>query len=490
MKNERKIIESDVVLIGAGIMSATLGCLLNELDKNISITIFERLETAALESSESNSNAGTGHAGFCELNYTPELDNGLIDISKAVKINEQFFESLQFWSWLVSNKYINSDFINIVPHMSFVKGNENVEFLRKRYDEMKKCHLFYDIKYTENIEEIKKWFPLIKNYKKLYPVAATRVERGTDIDFGKLTKYLINHVVKNGVVANFNHEVLDLKKKGDFWITKVKNLITGDIIKMKSKYVFIGAGGFALTLLEKADIKEAKGYGGFPISGQWLVCKNKEVIEKHHVKVYGKAAEGTPPMSVPHLDTRIINGEKCLLFGPFAGFTTKFLKNGSATDLIKSIKPDNILPMTIAAAKNLGLTKYLIKEVLKSYEEKFQTLIDFYPGAIIEDWEIAVAGQRVQIIKEDKKEGGKIEFGTEVIVSEDGTISALLGASPGASTSVAIMLDLIEKCFSDKMDIYSQKIEQMIPSYKKSLNEERMLFYKIDTQTSSVLNLI
>lgn len=482
--------ECDVVLIGAGIMSATLGSLLKELEPGFNIEIFERLETAALESSESNSNAGTGHAGFCELNYTPEK-NGKVDISKAVKVNEDFEISLQYWSYLVRTNKIKNDFIKKVPHMSMVEGDENISFLKNRYEALKTSVLFEEMKYSEDLQQIKKWCPLIvENRKENKKIAVSYSDKGTDVNFGSLTRQIVENLQTNGVVANFNHEVVELTKKNGFWITKVKNLITGDIIKMKSKYVFIGAGGFALTLLEKADVKEAKGYGGFPISGQWLVCKNQEVIEKHQVKVYGKASEGTPPMSVPHLDTRIIDGKKCLLFGPFAGFTTKFLKNGSSTDLIKSIKPDNILPMTIAAAKNMGLTKYLIKEVLKSYEEKFQTLLDFYPDAKIEDWEIAVAGQRVQIIKEDKKEGGKIEFGTEVIVSEDGTISALLGASPGASTSVAIMLDLIEKCFADKMDIYSQKIEQMIPSYKKSLNEDKMLYYKIDIQTSSILNLI
>jgi len=482
--------ECDFVFIGSGIMSATLASILKELEPGLKMEMFERLDGSALESSDEWNNAGTGHAGFCELNYTPEK-NGKIDISKAIKVNEEFEISRQYWSYLVRTNKIKNDFIKKVPHMSMVQGETNISFLKNRFEALKSSVLFENMLFSDDVTQVEKWAPLLtKSRKSNKPIAATYNDKGTDVNFGSLTRQIVSNLTENGIVANFNHEVLDLQKKGGFWITKVKNLITGDTIKMKSKYVFIGAGGFALTLLEKADVKEAKGYGGFPISGQWLVCKNPEVIEKHSVKVYGKAEDGTPPMSVPHLDTRMINGEKCLLFGPFAGFTTKFLKNGSATDLIKSIKPDNILPMTIAAAKNVGLTKYLIKEVLKSYEEKFESLLEFYPDAKIEDWEIAIAGQRVQIIKEDKKEGGKIEFGTEVIVSEDGSISALLGASPGASTSVSIMLDLIEKCFKEKMIEYAPKIEQLIPSYKKSLNEDKMLFYKTDIQTASILNLI
>lgn len=488
--------DADVILIGAGIMSATLGVLLKQLEPNLSIEIYERLDIAAAESSDAWNNAGTGHSAFCELNYTPEKKDGTVEIKKAVQIAEHFEVSKQFWSYLV-NKGLVSDpcnFIRNIPHMSFVWGKKNVEYLKKRYDALTQCDLFSDMQYTEDTELVKNWAPLIMDgRKKGEKVAATKMDLGTDVNFGTLTRDMFNNLKEqSNVNLHFNHEIRDLKKNKDGnWIVKVKDLETGDKRKRVAKFVFIGAGGGSLPLLEKSDIPEGKGFGGFPVSGQWLKCTNEEIIKKHHAKVYGKAAVGAPPMSVPHLDTRMINGKQALLFGPYAGFSTKFLKNGSFLDLPKSIKFNNIRPMLSAGLHNLDLTKYLIEQVRQSPEDRLEALKEYLPTAELKDWELEYAGQRVQVIKKDEKQGGILEFGTEVVSAADGSIAALLGASPGASTAVSIMLDLLNRCFAEDLatDEWQAKIKEMIPTYGKALAQDPELCKETRTRTSKVLKI-
>ncbi|MDQ0969608.1 malate dehydrogenase (quinone) [Flavobacterium sp. W4I14] len=488
--------DADVILIGAGIMSATLGVLLKQLEPNLSIEIYERLDIAAAESSDAWNNAGTGHSAFCELNYTPEKKDGTVEIKKAVQIAEHFEVSKQFWSYLV-NKGLVSDpcnFIRNIPHMSFVWGKKNVEYLKKRYDALTQCDLFSDMQYTEDTELVRNWAPLIMDgRKKSEKVAATKMDLGTDVNFGTLTRDMFNNLKEqSNVNLHFNHEIRDLKKNKDGnWIVKVKDLETGDKRKRVAKFVFIGAGGGSLPLLEKSDIPEGKGFGGFPVSGQWLKCTNEEIIKKHHAKVYGKAAVGAPPMSVPHLDTRMINGKQALLFGPYAGFSTKFLKNGSFLDLPKSIKFNNIRPMLSAGLHNLDLTKYLIEQVRQSPEDRLEALKEYLPTAELKDWELEYAGQRVQVIKKDEKQGGILEFGTEVVSAADGSIAALLGASPGASTAVSIMLDLLNRCFTEDLatDEWQAKIREMIPTYGKALAQDPKLCKETRTRTSKVLKI-
>lgn len=490
------IVEADVVLIGSGIMSATLGALLKELQPDLKIEIFERLDRIAAESSDAWNNAGTGHAALCELNYTPEDENGNISIKKAIKIFESFEVSKQFWAFLTKDGFFEepSSFINRVPHCSFVWGDENVDYLKKRFNALSKSPLFADMEWTENHDNLKKWFPLIMQGRSSNEkLAATREKNGTDVNFGALTRQIFAHLKGSHDVDVFlNHEVQELEQdENRLWNIDVENTKTGETRTLKAKFVFIGAGGGSLPLLEKSSIKEGIGFGGFPVSGQWLVCKNEKLIAQHHAKVYGKAAIGAPPMSVPHLDTRIIDGKKALLFGPYAGFTTKFLKEGSVLDLPLSIRITNIMVMFWAFIKNLPLTGYLIRQVTQSKEDRLEALKEFVPKAKLEDWEIANAGQRVQIIKHDEHEGGKLEFGTEVITSEDDTIAALLGASPGASTAVSAMLDLMERCFPEQMqsDIWKQKLQQMIPSYQMKLEDNPSLFIEIKKMTNSVLEL-
>jgi malate dehydrogenase (quinone) len=487
-------IETDIILIGAGIMSATLGMLLKQLNPAIRIEIVERLDSAAAESSDAWNNAGTGHSAFCELNYTPEKD-GKVDISKAIKIADSFEVSKQFWAYLVDNQIIKLPdlFIKPIPHMSFVWGEKNVSFLRKRYEALQSCHLFEGMKYSEDRNVISQWVPLVMEGRKTdEPVAATKMDLGTDVNFGTLTKNLLDGLsATENVNIKFKHAVTGLKKKNNKWNVKVKNEENNTQHTISAPFVFIGAGGGSLPLLLKSKIPESKGFGGFPVSGQWLRCTNKEIIKQHAAKVYGAAAVGSPPMSVPHLDTRWIKGKRELLFGPYAGFTTKFLRSGSWLDLIKSIKFSNIKAMIFAGARNLPLTKYLIDQVRLTPDARLDALREYYPNARKEDWELAVAGYRVQVIKKDEEEGGVLEFGTEVVSAADGSIAALLGASPGASTAVSIMIDLVHKCFSSQVNNveWQNKLKKMVPSYGKSLSKDAALTHQVRAHTSKVLRL-
>ncbi|GLU55833.1 malate:quinone oxidoreductase [Dyadobacter frigoris] len=495
-KKSIKSITPDVVLIGAGIMSATLGILLKKLNPAFTISIFERLDRVTAESSDAWNNAGTGHSAFCELNYTPQKEDGSVEIDKAIKIAESFEVSKEFWSYLVENKIAEApeEFIRHIPHMSFVWGENNVDYLKKRFEALTKHHLFEGMKYSDNPTEIENWVPLIMDGRDPQEVvAATRMDLGTDVNFGALTRTIFNYLeTQEGVNLYLNHEVDDFKHESDgSWTIAVKDLATRKTQKLRTPFVFIGAGGGSLPLLEKSGIPEGKGFGGFPVSGQWLVCNNPEIIERHQAKVYGKAAVGSPPMSVPHLDTRVIDGKKALLFGPYAGFSTKFLKNGSYLDLPRSIKFNNIKPMLAAGIHNIPLTKYLIDQVRQSPEDRLAALKDYMPQARMEDWELEKAGQRVQVIKKDKKEGGVLEFGTEMVTAADGSLAALLGASPGASTSVSIMLELIHRCFKDQAATaeWKQQLQKLIPSFGNSLAKDVRLAAKTRAWTTQVLQL-
>ncbi|MCE7041219.1 malate:quinone oxidoreductase [Dyadobacter sp. CY312] len=495
IKRSSIITTPDIVLIGAGIMSATLGVLLKKLNPAFTISIFERLDRVTAESSDAWNNAGTGHSAFCELNYTPEKEDGSIEIAKAIKIAESFEVSKEFWAYLVENGIIESPdaFIRHIPHMSFVWGSENVEYLKKRHKALTRHHLFEGMEYSENKDEIAGWIPLVmQGRQEAEKVAATKMELGTDVNFGALTRAMFDYLEsQDGVKLYLNHEVDDFEKANGTWTLSVKDRESRETSYVRSKFVFIGAGGGSLPLLEKSDIPEGKGFGGFPVSGQWLVCTNPEIIEKHQAKVYGKAAVGSPPMSVPHLDTRMIDGKKALLFGPYAGFSTKFLKNGSYLDLPLSIKLNNIKPMLAAGIHNIPLTKYLIDQVRQSPQDRLAALNDYVPGAKLEDWVLETAGQRVQVIKKDKDEGGVLEFGTEMVTAADGSLAALLGASPGASTSVSIMLDLIHRCFKEEATSpeWQKQFKTIIPSFGKSLSKDADLAAKTRNRTTNVLKL-
>ncbi len=485
----------DVVLIGGGIMSATLGTLLHELDPSLNIVIFERLGRFAQESSAAWNNAGTGHSAFCELNYTPQQEDGSIDIKKAESIAEQFEISKQFWSFLLTKNHIDTpkDFITSCPHMSLVFGESDQAFLKKRHEEMTKSELFKGMQFTTDHDQLREWIPLIMSKRKSTEVlAATKMDLGTDVNFGTLTRKMARFLAEDSNVDVYlYHDVKDIDPQDDGkWWLKVRDRMHYKSSELTADFVFIGAGGYALPLLESTDIPEGDGYGGFPVSGEWLVTHNQELVAQHQTKVYTQAGLDAPPMSVPHLDLRIIDGKKALLFGPFAGFSTKFLKEGSYLDLPESINLTNIRSLFGAWWHNLPLTQYLVRQVAMTKDQRIQHLREFVKDAKEEDWHLRVAGQRVQIIKKDDAEGGKLEFGTEVVVNETGTIASLLGASPGASTAAFAMIQVLEKCFPDKVaNEWREKLLEMVPTYGQKLADNPELTRRIREYTKEKLDL-
>lgn len=485
----------DVILIGAGILSTTFGSFLKNIEPDWNIKLFERLEQPAIESSNEKNNAGTGHAALCELNYTVEQEDGSIDVERAKEINEQFEISKQFWSYLVKSKAIENpqEFIRPLPHISFVMGIRNVDFLKRRYDALKSLPMFEGLTYTEDHKVLAEWMPLMmKGRNSNEPLAASKIDEGTDVNFGELTRKLVKNIEKHeNAQVHFRHEVVDFKQLSNSkWEVKVRNLETGKVETHVADYIFIGAGGHAIPLLQKTKIPESRHLGGFPISGAFLVCNNPKVVSEHNAKVYGKEPPGTPPMTVPHLDRRYIQGKESLLFGPFAAIGPKFLKNGSNLDLFKSINTSNVVTMLSSGVKNLSLVKYSIQQVLQRKEDRMKELRRFVPGAKDEDWDIHIAGKRVQVIKDTEEHGrGFIQFGTEVVNSEDHTVIALLGESPGASTSVSVALEVIEKNFPQYMDKWESKIKEIIPSYGESLIEDTALLKKTRKQTAEALEL-
>ncbi len=484
----------DVVLVGGGIMSATLAALINVVAPQWSVTVFESAPEVAGESSDAWNNAGTGHAALCELNYTPAGPDGRVDPAKATTINEQFQVSRQFWSYLVRGGMTGSpkDFITPVPHVSFVTGEAGRSYMRARHEALAAQPLFQGLEYTEDAAELAQWIPLMMAGRDPSQiVAATRSVAGTDVNFGSLTRLLLQDAETRGVTVHCNQRVQDLAKESDGrWKVTVEDTGTGERRTLRTRFVFVGAGGGALPLLQRAGIPEIRGFGGFPVSGQFLRTTSPELVGSHQAKVYGQAAVGAPPMSVPHLDLRLIDGDHSLLFGPYAGFSPKFLKAGKFWDLPASIRPHNLGSMLGVARTEMGLTRYLIKELLQSRSARHATLTDFVPLAEEHDWDMITAGQRVQVIKRDPATGrGILQFGTELVVGGDGSIAGLLGASPGASTAVSAMLSLLEQCFPDRIPAWRPALQEAIPSYGHRLAEEPELLAQVRAETMQVLEL-
>ncbi len=482
----------DALLVGAGVMSATLAVLLKELDPGLHLEVVEQKAAEAQESSDPWNNAGTGHAGLCELNYTPEAADGSIDNQRAVRINCQFEESKQFWSYLVAKGAFSSpDFINKTPHLSYVAGEKDIAYLHTRHAALTKHHAFAGMEFSEDHATLAKWMPLMMQGRQSDErIAATYAAYGTDVDFGKLTSQLLAHLGKqSGTAIHFKQKVVGIERADKGWRVTIKNLATGEKRTVLSRFVFLGAGGGALPLLQMSGIPEGKGFGGFPVGGQWLRCDNPDVIKQHGAKVYSRAAVGAPPMSVPHLDNRVINGKASLMFGPYACFTTKFLKDGSIFDLPFSVRPDNLWPMLAVARDNTDLTVYLIKEVLQSHAKRLESLRNFYPTLDPADWRLEIAGQRVQIIKKDAKKGGILQFGTEVVAAADGSMTALLGASPGASVSVSVMIDLIERCFASRRAEWGIKFADIVPARINALQSSAATYNEVRARSDKLLKL-
>jgi malate dehydrogenase (quinone) len=487
-----EVTKTDVVLVGAGIMSATLATLLKLIEPDWSITLVERLDGAAAESSDPWNNAGTGHSALCELNYTPQRADGTIEINKAVHVNEQFQVSRQFWAHAVENGVLPDvrSFLNPIPHVSFVHGAGQLEYLKRRRDTLVQNPLFASMEYIDDEDEFARRLPLMAAKRDFSePVALNWTQDGTDVDFGSLTRQLLGYATQRGMTTLFGHEVRDLHKESDgTWTVNVVNRRTRQKRKLNAKFVFVGAGGGALPLLQKSGIEEAKGFGGFPVGGQWLRTGNPVLAAAHQAKVYGAPPLGAPPMSVPHLDTRVINGRSYLLFGPFAGWSPKFLKQGKVTDLPLSVKPNNLASMLGVGLTEMSLVKYLVGQLLLSEADRVDSLREFAPGAVDSDWELDIAGQRVQVIRR-KGAGGVLEFGTTVLAAADGSIAGLLGASPGASTAVPAMLDVLERCFPDRFPSWEPKLKEMVPSFGTALSNEPKLFEEVWAWGTKVLKL-
>ena len=487
-----EVAKTDVVLVGAGIMSATLATLLKLMEPDWSITLVERLDGAAAESSDPWNNAGTGHSALCELNYTPQGPGGVIEIAKAVHVNEQFQVSRQFWAHAVENGVLPDvrSFLNPIPHVSFVHGAEQLDYLKRRRETLVQNPLFASMEYIDDEDEFARRLPLMAQQRDFSePVALNWTQDGTDVDFGSLTRQLLGYAAQRGMTTLFGHEVRDLHKDSDgSWTLKVTNRRTRKSRKINAKFVFVGAGGGALPLLQKSGIEEAKGFGGFPVGGQWLRTGNPVLAAAHQAKVYGAPPLGAPPMSVPHLDTRVINGKSYLLFGPFAGWSPKFLKQGKVTDLPLSVKPNNLRSMLGVGLTEMSLVKYLVGQLALSEADRVEALREFAPSAQDPDWELDIAGQRVQVIRR-KGAGGVLEFGTTVLAASDGSIAGLLGASPGASTAVPAMLEVLERCFADRFVSWQPKLVSMIPSFGTELSEEPELFEEVWAHGTKILKL-
>ena len=490
----------DVLLIGGGIMSATLGVWLRELEPDWTLEMVERLDGVALESSNGWNNAGTGHSALAELNYTPEDSKGNIQINKAVEINEAFQVTRQFMAWQVRQGVLKNprSFINSTPHMSFVWGDDNVEYLRKRHEALKASPLFAGMEFSTDPEQLKKWVPLMMEGRDpKQKVAATWSPLGTDCEWGEVTRqYIASLKSQPKFDLRLSTEVESFErikdgKDGYTWRVTSKNLKDGSRSTVDAKFVFIGAGGGALHLLQASGIPEADDYAGFPVGGSFLVTENQDVAMQHLAKAYGKASVGSPPMSVPHLDTRVLDGKRVILFGPFATFSTKFLKEGSYFDLLTSTTTSNVWPMVRVGVEQYPLIEYLAGQVMLSDEDRYQALREYFPNAKKDEWRLVQAGQRVQIIKRDAEKGGVLKLGTEVVAAKDGSIAALLGASPGASTAAPIMLTVLEKVFAKKVASpeWQAKIREIVPSYGTKLNGDPQRVYQELAYTSEHLQL-
>lgn len=492
--DEKLMTKTDVMIVGGGIMSATLATLITQLDDSRSLTLVEQAHELGRESSDAWNNAGTGHAGYCELNYTPQSVDGRVAADRALAINEQFEVSLQLWCSLSKQGILPSpkEFIRKVPHLSWVQGAEGRDFLAKRHRSLIQHGLFEGMEFSDNRDVLERWMPLIADGRNVNTeMAATRVAHGSDVNFGALTRALGQHLEAQPQVAlELGTRVVDLVKSGKRWLVTLQDIETGIQSTLDSGFVFIGAGGASLPLLQKAGVAEAKGYGGFPVSGLWLACHDESLANAHNAKVYSQAAVGAPPMSVPHLDTRFIDGKPSLLFGPFAGFTTKFLKAGNSLDLFRSVRPDNITNLLHVARTQWPLTQYLVKEAMSPKAARVAQLEHFLPRVDPSQWSLCKAGQRVQVIKTGTNGKGSLEFGTEVLTTADGSLAALLGASPGASTCVSAMLSVIERCVPELTSGHQREVVQsLIPSYGFSLKDDAQLLRNVRAFTHLGLGL-
>ena len=475
----------DAVLIGGGIMSATLGSMLAVLEPDWRIVLVERGDVLAGESSDPWNNAGTGHSGFCELNYMPDPS----DATKPSSIARQFLQTRQWWAHLVHLGLLDPQmFVHSTPHMDVVFGDSDVEYLRRRFATLRAEPLFAATQFSDDPSVIARWAPLVMDGRQPgadgrgQPVAATFSPDGTDVDFGALTRALVDIVADRGGEVRLGHEVRRLDQGVDSSWRVHGRRSDGCGFDLYGSRVFVGAGGQALRLVQRAGLPEVRGYGVLPVGAAFLRCSTPEVVARHSTKVYGQADVGAPPMSVPHLDKRHVDGKEYLLFGPYATFSTKLLKHGRWTDFFTTISARNIVVILAAVLQNLSLVRYLIGQLASTRSRRIAQLRKYYPAADADEWEYVAAGQRAQLITPDPDLLGVIQQGTELVVSADGSASGLLGASPGASTAVPIMLDLLARSWPDRWhDSWSSTLQSAIPAAQSEWDVDTVARFTSET---------
>jgi len=476
-------------------MSSTLGVMLKRLDPRLRIQIIEVTPDLAREASDGWNNAGTGHAGICEISYTPSKDEqGRVPIGRALRIFEQFEHSKQFWGSVTADGMVGApgDFIHAVPHVCFVKGVEDVDFLQTRHAAMLEHHFFRGMTLTMDPPVIHQWAPLVMEGREPGPVAATTGD-GTEVDYGLLARRLCGWLAEQehcGIAAGW--KVTKLRRGSGEWHAWLRCAASGEERELRARFVFVGAGGGSLPLLQSTGLAEVAGLAGFPIGGQWMVCDEPSVCARHEAKVYGTTPPSSPSLGAGHLDVRRLSGRRQLLFGPFASWTTSFLKHtGRWSDLPLSIKPENLATLLRAGARNLPLVKYLIAQGLQSLEDRMAAVREFYPNAQPAQWRLVQAGIRVQTIR--KENCGAITFGTEVFSSADRSLAALLGASPGASVSVNIALEVIQTCLPHLLASSEgrERMRQMILTFDQDLKQpgSAALFEKTTREAAERLQL-
>jgi malate dehydrogenase (quinone) len=458
-------------------MSAHLGAMLKRLDPRLTIEVYEAAPEAARESSDGWNNAGTGHAGLCELNYTPPpaIAGAPLDVTGALGIFARFEQSRQFWSYAAAHGLAPrpAEWIRAVPHLSFVRSAAAIDFLRARHAALVAHPFFRGMEFTAERDVLRQWAPLLIEGRDAGPVAATRIAAGTDVNFGELSRRLLAWLdTQDGCRVFTGHRVTQLRRGTRGWELVAHHTESGESRRVAVRFVFLGAGGGTLPLLQATGLPIATGLGAFPIAGQWLVCDRPDIVARHYAKVYGPPPPDSGALGGPHLDVRHLHGQRVLLFGPFATWTTKFLHHtGRLTDLPRSIRRDNLGTLLRTGLRNRVLVRFLVQQALQGMDSRLRALREFYPEARRDDWRLVDAGIRVQAMK--KADAGRLYFGTEVVTAPDGSLAALLGASPGASVSANIALQIVQSCFADSLRAPEghARMKAMLPTFDVDLGQ-------------------
>ena len=485
----------DVVLIGGGIMSATLAALLEVVAPQWSITVFEsaagrrrrelaRLEQrrhrprrpvrAELHARRARRPGGPGQ-GRHDQRAVPGLPPVLVAPGRAGLTGAP------------------KEFINPVPHVSFVTGEDGRAYMRARHEALAAQPLFDGLEYSDDPAELAEWTPLMmagRDPRQL--VAATRSAAGTDVNFGALTRMLLEDAADRGVAVHCQparHEPRPARPTAA-GRSPCRDTVTGErrtvrrpvrLRRRRRRRAAAAAEGGHPGDRRASAASRSAASSCAPAPPSW---------SQHQAKVYGQAAVGAPPMSVPHLDPRVIDGDHSLMFGPYAGFSPKFLKAGSMFDLPRSVKPNNLGSMLGVARTELALTRYLVNELLQSGADRHQTLRAFVPDgrrARLGDDHRRPARPGHQAGPGDRPRRAPVRHrGRRRRRRHDRRPARRL---PGASTAVSAMLDLLERCFPDRMPAWRPALQEAIPSYGRSLADDPALLAEVRASTMQTLEL-